>query len=100
MRALKAWGVSMLSDQEFNDWCHYMNLPQPTRQVISQIRDSQPIRRVKSSGINVRGDYASRKMGKTIQFELCNTLYTQRLRDTASIVVNALHNDIQACKQY
>lgn len=69
MRALKAWGVSMLSDQEFNDWCHVVNLPQTARQVISQIRDSQPIRRVKSSGINVRGDYASRKMGKTIQFE-------------------------------
>ena len=69
LRALKAWGVSMLSDQEFNDWCHYVNLPQSARQVISQIRDSQPIRRVKSSGINVRGDYASRKMGKTIQFE-------------------------------
>ncbi|WP_272819043.1 TnsA endonuclease N-terminal domain-containing protein [Scytonema hofmannii] len=59
----------MLSDLEFNDWCHYVNLPQAARQVISQIRESQPIRRVKSSGINVRGDYASRKMAKTIQFE-------------------------------
>lgn len=59
----------MLSDQEFNDWCRNVNLPQAARQVICQIRDSEPIRRVKSSGINVRGDYASRKMGKTIQFE-------------------------------
>lgn len=59
----------MLSDQEFNDWCHHVNLPQAGCLVISQIRESQPIRRVKSSGINVRGDYASRKMGKTIQFE-------------------------------
>lgn len=59
----------MLSDQEFNDWCRGVNLPQEARQLISQIRASEPIRRVKSSGINVRGDYASRKMGKTIQFE-------------------------------
>ncbi|MBD2616471.1 DDE-type integrase/transposase/recombinase [Nostoc punctiforme FACHB-252] len=59
----------MLSDQEFNDWCRGVNLPQAARQLISQIRASEPIRRVKSSGINVRGDYASRKMGKTIQFE-------------------------------
>jgi putative transposase len=59
----------MLSDQEFNDWCRGVNLPQAARQLISEIRASEPIRRVKSSGINVRGDYASRKMGKTIQFE-------------------------------
>lgn len=44
----------MLSDQEFNDWCRGVNLPQEARQLISQIRASEPIRRVKSSGINVR----------------------------------------------
>jgi putative transposase len=59
----------MLSDQEFNDWCRQVNLPLAGRQVIEQIRSTEPIRRVKSSGINVKGDYASRKMGKTIQFE-------------------------------
>lgn len=59
----------MLSDQEFDDWCRCFNLPQAARKVIEQIRSTEPIRRVKSSGINVRGDYASRKMGKTIQFE-------------------------------
>jgi len=40
------------------------------------------------------------RSGMVIQFELCNTLSVQRLQDKASIVVNALHNDIQACKQY
>lgn len=59
----------MLSDQEFDDWCRCVNLPRAARQVIEQIRSTEPIRRVKSSGINVRGDYPSRKMGKTIQFE-------------------------------
>lgn len=53
----------------------------------SATRSTEPIRRVKSSGINVKGDYASRKMGKTIQFELCNTLSTQQLQDITSIVV-------------
>ena len=59
----------MLSDQEFNDWCRHVNLSQVAMQVIEQIRSTEPIRRVKSSGINVKGDYPSRKMGKTIQFE-------------------------------
>lgn len=59
----------MLSDKEFDEWCRCLTLPQAAREVIEQIRSTEPIRRVKSSGINVRGDYASRKMGKTIQFE-------------------------------
>ena len=59
----------MLSEQEFNDWCRHVNLSQVAMQVIEQIRSTEPIRRVKSSGINVKGDYPSRKMGKTIQFE-------------------------------
>lgn len=59
----------MLNDQEFNEWCRHVNLSQVAMQVIEQIRSTEPIRRVKSSGINVKGDYPSRKMGKTIQFE-------------------------------
>jgi putative transposase len=59
----------MLSSQEFDEWCRCQALPKAGREVIDFIRSCEPIRRVKSSGINVRGDYASRKMGKTIQFE-------------------------------
>lgn len=59
----------MLSNQEFEDWCCCLNLPQAARKIIEQIRSTEPIRRVNSSGINVKGDYASGKMGKTIQFE-------------------------------
>lgn len=59
----------MLSNQEFDDWYDSLNLPQAARKIIEQIRSTEPIRRVNSSGINVRGDYASSKMGKTIQFE-------------------------------
>ena len=59
----------MLNPQEFDDWCRQISLSQEARSIIEQIRSQEPIRRVKSSGINVRGDYASRKMGKTIQFE-------------------------------
>ena len=59
----------MLNPQEFDDWCRQISLSQEARSIIEQIRSREPIRRVKSSGINVRGDYPSRKMGKTIQFE-------------------------------
>lgn len=59
----------MLSNQEFDDWYDSLNLPQAARKIIEQIRSTEPIRRVNSSGINVRGDYASSKMKKTIQFE-------------------------------
>ncbi len=59
----------MLSNQEFDEWCRCQALPKAAREVIDFIRSCEPIRRVKSSGFNVRGDYASRKMGKTIQFE-------------------------------
>ena len=90
----------MLTQDEFEIWCRQLDFPEHTQQLIAIIRASKPSRTVQSGRSNVCGTYPSQKMGVTIQFELCNTLYTQRLRDTASIVVNALHNDIQACKQY
>lgn len=59
----------MLNHREFDDWCRQISLLREARLIIEQIRSQEPIRRVRSSGMNVRGDYASRKMGKTIQFE-------------------------------
>ena len=90
----------MLTEEEFDQWCSQKRLAQNTRALIAQIRQVPPSRRVQGNYGNVCGNYCSEKMGQTIQFDLCNTLSVQRLQDKASIVVNALHNDIQACKQY
>lgn len=60
----------MLNDAEFEHWCAELNLPQSTRDVVAQIRKSEPLRRVGGGGSNnVCGRYPSVKMGKTIQFE-------------------------------
>lgn len=59
----------MLSNKEFNDWCRRLNLPEAGRKVIEKIRTSEPVRQVAGGGFNVTGDYSSRKMGKTLQFE-------------------------------
>lgn len=58
----------MLS-HDFQQWCDRLNLPQKTRQLIENIRSSEPSRSVKSRGGNVCGRYPSQKMEKTIQFE-------------------------------
>lgn len=58
----------MLS-HDFLKWCDLLKLPQKTRQLIENIRSSEPSRSVKSRGSNVCGRYPSQKMGKTIQFE-------------------------------
>ncbi len=89
-----------LDDNEFNNWWDRQNLSEQARKVVQLIRSSEPSRRVSGGGRSVSGNYPSLKMGVSVQFELCNTLSVQRLQDKASIVVNALHNDIQACKQY
>ncbi|MDA2530480.1 TnsA endonuclease N-terminal domain-containing protein [Bacillus cereus] len=46
-----------------------LNIKENTIKKIESIRNSQPSRKVKSSGKNVSGIYPSRKMGVTIQFE-------------------------------
>jgi putative transposase len=59
----------MLSNEEFNAWCERLKLPEAARMLITKIRSSEPARRVASSGGNVSGQYPSKKMGTTIQFE-------------------------------
>src|SRR5205085_3509322 len=59
----------MLTDVEFNDWCHRLNLTEKARSLVESIRLSEPVRKVRSSIGNVGGIYPSRKMGVTIQFE-------------------------------
>ena len=59
----------MFSDTEFEQWCQRNLVSDQTRQLIAQVRQSDPARRVRSAAGNVSGRYPSRKMGCTIQFE-------------------------------
>ena len=59
----------MLNTQEFDEWCRRLNLPEVARNVISQIRSTEPVRQVKGNSGNVSGNYCSQKMAKTLQFE-------------------------------
>lgn len=59
----------MLTEEELEQWCSQLQLPQATRQLISQIRQAPPSRRVQGNYGNVCGKYCSEKMGHTIQFE-------------------------------
>ncbi|MCC2691633.1 heteromeric transposase endonuclease subunit TnsA [Nodularia sp. LEGE 04288] len=59
----------MLNNQEFEQWCHRLCLPETGKEVVQHIRCSEPVRKVGGGAKNVCGSYPSRKMGKTIQFE-------------------------------
>ena len=59
----------MLEHRDFKAWCLSLELSDNTCTFITQIRQSEPVRRVRGSGPNVCGRYPSVKMGKTIQFE-------------------------------
>lgn len=59
----------MLDNQEFNNWCHSQHLSPAAKALISEIRNTNPSRRVTGGRKNVCGSYPSKKMGVTIQFE-------------------------------
>jgi putative transposase len=59
----------MMTPQEFDRWCDRLKLPDRARKLISHIRESQPVRTVQGNRGNLRGNYSSNKMGRTIQFE-------------------------------
>lgn len=59
----------MLTQLEFETWCEERQLSPQARQVIEQIRTSNPSRRVGGGRGNVSGLYPSRKMRVDIQFE-------------------------------
>lgn len=59
----------MLDAKSFDNWCQFLGLSQPARAAIERVRASPPSRRVQSGRGNVCGNYPSRKMGVTIQFE-------------------------------
>jgi putative transposase len=59
----------MLTADEWQAWCHRLQLPQATRTLLTEIRSSPPVRKVRSRVGNVTGRYPSPKMGVAIQFE-------------------------------
>jgi transposase InsO family protein len=59
----------MLTDAEYKQWTTKLGLPEPTVELISRIRESEPSRNVGGGRKNVTGSYPSQKMKKSIQFE-------------------------------
>ncbi len=59
----------MLTEIEFSDWLRRLHLSEEARELITSIRQSEPVRNVQSGVGNVSGRFPSRKMMRTIQFE-------------------------------
>ena len=59
----------VLTDKQFEKWCVRLKLSEQTREIVAKVRTSEPVRKVKGTARNVHGPYASKKMGRTIQFE-------------------------------
>jgi putative transposase len=59
----------VLTDDGFHVWCLQNRIPTETKAYIERIRQSQPVRKVRSRTSNVSGRYPSVKMGRSIQFE-------------------------------
>lgn len=59
----------MLTTEEFRAWCQCLQLRPETEKIITTIRESLPVRKVRGRANNVTGRYPSPKMGVSIQFE-------------------------------
>jgi transposase InsO family protein len=59
----------MLTQDQFTQYCHRLDLSEAAQTVLNTIRTSPPVRRVRSSAKNVAVRYPSRKMGMVIQAE-------------------------------
>ena len=59
----------MLTTEEFRVWCQHLHLAPETEALITTIRESPPVRKVRGRANNVTGRYPSPKMGSSIQFE-------------------------------
>ena len=58
-----------MNEKDFSKWIKGKHITQDALKIIQNIRSSEPSRKVRSNGKNVRGFYPSKKMGVTIQFE-------------------------------
>lgn len=59
----------MMNPDQFRRWAQTLGYSEATIKLIEHIRSSPPARRVASKRGNVIGEYPSRKMGHTVQFE-------------------------------
>lgn len=59
----------MLTPEEFRSWCQRLRLKPETEEIITSIRSSPPVRKVRGRAGNVTGRYPSPKMQVSIQFE-------------------------------
>lgn len=59
----------MLTTEEFRAWCQRLQLSPETEAIITRIRSSPPVRKVRGRADNVSGRYPSPKMQRSIQFE-------------------------------
>jgi len=60
---LKLFSVMVLTDKEFRQWCDRLKLPEQTREILTKVRTSEPVKKVKGTARNVHGPYASKKNG-------------------------------------
>lgn len=59
----------MLTTEEFRAWCQRLRISPETEAIITRIRSSPPVRKVRGRADNVSGKYPSPKMQRSIQFE-------------------------------
>jgi putative transposase len=60
---------TVMTPEEFHTWSQHLQLSRETEALITAIRLSPPVRRVRGRTNNVTGRYPSPKMGRSIQFE-------------------------------
>src|SRR5438874_4309652 len=60
---------AVMTPEQFHTWSHHLQLSKETEALITTIRESPPVRRVRGRANNVTGRYPSPKMGRSIQFE-------------------------------
>ena len=59
----------MLDDDAYLHWLDQCGFSDPARTLLTDIRRSPPVRRTTGGWGNIHGQYPSRKMRRTIQFE-------------------------------
>ena len=59
----------VMTPEQFHTWSQQLQLPLETEALITAIRGSSPVRRVRGRTNNVTGRYPSPKTGRSIQFE-------------------------------
>ena len=72
---------TVMTPEQFHTWSQHLQFSKETEALITAIRSSPPVRRVKGCANNVTGRYPSPKMGRSIQFESQHVEWWARLLD-------------------